>query len=109
MTIDDDIRPVSSSGNLFRDADLPNADFEHLRASLAGKIIALLDEQGLSARQAQELTGFADSDFSRMRKVKLTRFSLDRLVKILNKLGQDVDFEVHPRAQPLTAIAQPGM
>jgi len=109
-SIDDDIKPVPSSGNLFRDVGLPNAELEHLRASLAGKIMRVLDDDGLTAKQAHELTGIDEADFSRIRKVKLERFTVDRLMTILNRLGQDVEIsvDVHPR-RPATVSAQPGL
>ncbi len=99
---DDDFEVVYGSGNVFRDFDLPNADLEQLRSILAARIIKLLDERGLTVRKAQEVTGIAAADFSRIRHVKLDRFTVDRLMTILNRLGQEVDIEVniHPRQQP---------
>ncbi|RYF48399.1 MAG: XRE family transcriptional regulator, partial [Cytophagaceae bacterium] len=48
---------------------------------------------------AQELTGVAAGDFSRIRQVKLGRFTIDRLMTILAGLGQEVEVtvRVHPR------------
>jgi predicted XRE-type DNA-binding protein len=108
--IDDDIKPAPSSGNLFRDVGLPNAELEHLRASLAGKIMRVLDDDGLTAKQAHELTGIDEADFSRIRKVKLDRFTVDRLMTILNRLGQDVEIsvEVHPH-RAATLSTSPGL
>jgi predicted XRE-type DNA-binding protein len=108
--IDDDIQAVPSSGNLFRDAGLPNAELEHLRARLAGKIMRVLDDEGLTAKQAHELTGIDEADFSRIRKLKLERFTVDRLMTVLNRLGQDVEIsvDVHPR-RSATASTQPGL
>jgi Helix-turn-helix domain len=61
----DDMELVRGSGNLFRDLGFPNPEVEQLKAILAAKIIAVLDEQGISVRRAHELTGFAAADFSR--------------------------------------------
>jgi len=106
-TADDDMELVHGSGNLFRDLGRPNADLEQARAILAAKIIGVLDEHGLSPRQAHELTGVSEADFSRIRNVKLQRFTIDRLMTILNKLGQDVDtaFDVHSRPRLAAAAA----
>ncbi|MGH7110320.1 MAG: helix-turn-helix domain-containing protein [Stellaceae bacterium] len=91
---------VRGSGNVFRDLGLPNADLEQLRAILAARIIKVLDEEQLTVRQAQERTGIAAADFSRIRRANLARFTVDRLMEILRRLGQQVDIEVrvHPRA-----------
>jgi predicted XRE-type DNA-binding protein len=45
-------------------------------------------------RAASELTGTAAADFSRIRRAKLDRFTIDRLMLILNKLDQRVEVEV---------------
>ena len=81
---------------------MPNADLEQARAILAAKIINLLDDRKLSVRAAEKLTGVAASEFSRIRNAKLGRFTLDRMIKILGKLDQDVEVSVNvrPRAVP---------
>jgi predicted XRE-type DNA-binding protein len=89
---------VRGSGNVFRDFGDPNADLEQARAILAAKIIGVLDRQKLSTREAQKVTGVAASEFSRIRNVKLDRFTIDRMITILGRLGQDVRLTV--RIQP---------
>ena len=92
---DDDFEIVEGSGNIFRDFNHPNADLEQLRSILAARIIKLLDERGLTVRKAGEITGIAAADFSRIRRVKLDRFTLDRLMTILNRPGQEVEVDVN--------------
>lgn len=75
-------------------------DLEQLRAILAARIIAVLDERGLSVRKAHELTGFAAADFSRIRRANLGRFTIDRLMTILARLDQEVDVQVVIRPRP---------
>jgi Helix-turn-helix domain len=70
----DDLELVHGSGNVFRDLDHPNPEVEQLKAILAAKIIAVLDDGGISVRRAHELTGFAAADFSRVRQARLSRF-----------------------------------
>ena len=96
---DEPIELVRGSGNVFADFGYPNADAEHLKASLAAEIIGVLDKRSLTVRGAENLTGIAAADFSRIRKAKLDRFTIDRLMTILNRLDQDVDIKisVHPR------------
>ncbi len=91
----EELELVRGSGNVFRDFGHPNADVEQLKSILAAKIIGILDDQGLSTRQAEAQTGIAHSDFSRIRRVKLDRFTIDRLIAILNRLNQRVDFRVN--------------
>lgn len=96
----DDIELVRGSGNVFRDFGDANPDLEQARAILAAKIISVLDDRKLSVRAAEKVTGVAASEFSRIRSVKLERFTIDRMIAILGKLDQQVDFEitVKPRA-----------
>ena len=85
---------------MFRDLGEPNAEVLQLKAVLAAKIIDVLDAQSITVRRAHELTGFAAADFFRVRQSKLHRFTVDRLMEMLGKLGQDVDVQVsvRPRA-----------
>lgn len=107
MTIDDDMELVRGGGNVFRDLGLPNPELEQLRALLAAKIIHVLDEEFLSVRKAHERTGTAAADFSRIRQMKLDRFTVDRLMSILARLGRQVDISVDVRpGRSLTARRQ---
>ncbi len=110
MSEDDELAVVRGSGNVFRDLCLPNPDLEQLRAILAARIVRVLDEEGLTVRRAQELTGVAAADFSRLRRAKLSRFTVDRLMAVLDRLGQEVEVAVtvHPRtARDTVAPAAP--
>ena len=98
---DDDMELVRGSGNLFEDFNRADADIEQFRSVLAARIIGVLDEKELSVRKAEELTGFAAADFSRIRNAKLDRFTLDRLMLILTRLGQKVEVEVKVRPREL--------
>src|SRR6266851_5735088 len=77
---------VRGSGNVFRDLGHENADVEQFKATLSAEIIKMLDREGLSVRAAHGRTGIAAVDFSRIRNADLGRFTLDRLMSILNRL-----------------------
>ncbi len=85
---------VRGSGNVYRDLGHENADAKQLKALLAAEIIKALDRDQLSVRQAEARTGFAAADFSRIRNADLGRFTLDRLMSILNRLGSRVEVKV---------------
>jgi predicted XRE-type DNA-binding protein len=97
----DDLEVVRGSGNVFRDFGYPDADVRQAKALLAAQIIKVLDAEKLSTRQAEARTGIAHSEFVRIRNVNLGRFTIDRLVTILDQLGQEVELSVNvrPRAQ----------
>ncbi len=88
---------VRGSGNVFRDLGHASPDVEQLKAILAAEIIKMLDRQGLSVRAAHARTGIAAADFSRIRNADLGRFTVDRLVSAINRLGARVDVRVHVR------------
>ncbi len=108
MTNDDELELAHGRGKVFRDFGHANADAEQLKAILAAKIIGVLDEQPITVRRAHELTGSAASDFSRVRQAKLARFTIDRLMAMLGKLGQDDEVSVttHPRKELQAREAQ---
>jgi predicted XRE-type DNA-binding protein len=89
---------VRGSGNVFRDLGHASPDVEQLKAILAAEIIKMLDRQGLSVRGAHARTGIAAADFSRIRNADLDRFTLDRLVSTINRLGSRVDVRVKVHA-----------
>lgn len=103
------IEIVRGSGNVYRDFGVADADVKQLKAILAAEIIKSLDKEGLSVRKAHARTGTAAADFSRIRNADLDRFTVDRLMTIINRLGSIVEVRVRVR-QPARkrAGAAPG-
>ena len=85
------------SGNVYRDFGQPNADLLQLKAILAAEIIKALDRQELSVRDAHARTGIAAADFSRIRNADLGRFTVDRLMTVMNRLGHRLEVVVKVR------------
>lgn len=98
---------IRGSGNVFRDLGRATADVDQMKALLAAEIIKLLDHEGLSVRAAHTRTGIAAADFSRIRNADLQRFTVDRLMSVINRLGSRVDVKVKVRSvrQPEAATA----
>jgi predicted XRE-type DNA-binding protein len=100
---------MRGSGNVFRDFGHESADVEQFKSILAAEIIKSLDKEQLSVRAAHGRTRVAAADFSRIRNADLGRFTVDRLITILNRLGARVDVKVKVRrtephlARPLAA------
>ncbi|HLJ94238.1 MAG TPA: helix-turn-helix transcriptional regulator [Gemmataceae bacterium] len=88
---------VHGSGNVFRDLGHEKADIDQCKAILAAEIIKTLDREGLSVRAAQARTGIAAADFSRIRNADLGRFTVDRLMSIINRLGSRVEVKLKVR------------
>ena len=97
----DDFELVRGGGNVFRDFDRDDADVQQTKALLAARIVRILDEEGLSTRKAESRTGVNHADFTRIRNAQLGRFTIDRLMIILNKLGQQVEVKITVQPQPV--------
>ena len=93
----DRLEIVRGSGNVFRDLGHEDADVEQFKAILAAEIIKALDRQRLSVRAAHDRTGIAAADFSRIRNAELGRFTVDRLISIINRLGSRVELRIKLR------------
>ena len=94
---------IRGSGNVYRDLGDPDADAKQFKALLAAEIIKVLDRDGLTVRAAQQRSGVPAADFSRIRNANLDRFTLDRLMGIINRLGSDV--EVKLKVKPAAGMA----
>jgi predicted XRE-type DNA-binding protein len=96
---DEPLELIRGSGNVFRDFGYPDADVLQAKALMGAQIIKVLDEEGLSTRAAEAKTGISHAEFSRIRRASLQRFTIDRLMRILQRLGQEVEIsiDVHPR------------
>jgi predicted XRE-type DNA-binding protein len=100
------LKVVRGGGNVFRDLGHENADAQQFKAILAAEIIKALDRDGLSVRAAHSRTGIAAADFSRIRNADLGRFTVDRLMSIINRLGSRVEVRVKVRrGEPLAPEA----
>lgn len=91
------IEVVRGSGNVFRDFGRATADVDQMKAVLAAEIIKMLDREKLSVRAAHARTGIAAADFSRIRNADLGRFTVDRLMSVINRLGSRVEVKVRVR------------
>ena len=99
----DKLEVLRGSGNVFRDLGHENADAQQFKAILAAEIIKALDRDGLSVRGAHSRTGIAAADFSRIRNADLGRFTVDRLMSIINRLGSRVEVKVRVRRVEVAA------
>lgn len=99
----DDLELLEGSGNVFRDFARDDADLLQAKALMASEIVKILDARGWSTRKAQEMTGIGHADFSRIRNANLARFTLDRLMMVLSRLGHDVELTVKVSPRPQAA------
>lgn len=93
----DALAVIRGSGNVYHDLGKGNADILQLKSRLAAEFIKTLDRDGLSVRQAHARTGIAAPDFSRIRNADLGRFTVDRLMTIIGRLGSRIEVAMKVR------------
>ncbi|MHB8196306.1 MAG: helix-turn-helix domain-containing protein [Vulcanimicrobiaceae bacterium] len=91
------IKVTRSSGNVFADLGLPNADERLAKADLAIAIKRELDARKWTQAQAAEYLFQTQPQVSKISNGKLEEFSRDTLQKILRNLGIDVEISLHKR------------
>lgn len=85
---------IPSSGNVFADLGFEDAGLELAKAKLALAISHAIGERKLTQAEAGEITGLDQPRVSAILRGRLGGFSIERLFRTLNALGQDVDISV---------------
>jgi predicted XRE-type DNA-binding protein len=86
-----------SSGNVFADLGLPDAEELESKAQLAYRITEIIRGRHLTQAEAAELLGATQPIVSKLMNGQLHGFSLERLVRFLNALDRDVEIIVKRR------------
>jgi predicted XRE-type DNA-binding protein len=87
----------TGSRNVFKDIGVPNAQDHLVKAQLVFKIDSIMKKRRLKQREAAELFGVRQPDISKMLRGEFRQFSVERLLRFLVKLDQDVEIVVRPR------------
>ena len=80
----------SSSGNIFADLNIENPEEALAKATVAAKIHKIIKKKKLTQVKAAAILKIKQSKLSLLLRGYLTSFSLERLFRFLNDLGQDV-------------------
>jgi predicted XRE-type DNA-binding protein len=87
---------TKGSGNVFADVGLSNAEEHLIKAQLVFKIDTLMKTRKLKQADAAKLFGVKQPDVSKMLHGDFHQFSVERLMRFLVALGQDVEIVVRP-------------
>jgi predicted XRE-type DNA-binding protein len=85
----------ASSGNVFRDLGISNPEVVLAKAEIVQRIRALIAERKLTQAKAGELLGLDQPKVSALVRGRVSGYSLERLFRILNALGQQVEIGIH--------------
>ena len=88
---------VLGSGNVFADLGVARPQEALAKAELAHKISQTIERRGLTQAEAAKLLEIDQPKISALRRGRLAGFSLDRLVRFLVLLGNDVEIVVKAR------------
>lgn len=86
-----------SSGNVFADLGLPDAEELLTKAKLAHEIARIIERRGLSQAAAAKLLGVDQPKVSALMRGRLAGFSTDRLLRFLVSLDCDVKITIRRR------------
>jgi predicted XRE-type DNA-binding protein len=92
-----DNRVIPSSGNVFADIGLDDADELLIKADLAISIAAIIKQRRMTQTAAAKVLGIDQPKVSRLVRGDLYGFSIDQLIRLLGALGQKVSVRVEER------------
>jgi len=92
------------SGNVFADLGIPNPEEALAKAELAHKIAELIRKRGLTQKRAAELLEVDQPKVSALVRGQLAGFSLERLMRFLLLLGQDIRITVQKSSRPQARV-----
>ena len=91
--------------NVFNDIGVPNAEEHLVKAQLVFKIDTIMKDRGLKQVEAADLFGVRQPDVSKMLRGEFRQFSVERLLRFLVALNQDVEIVVKPHGNRRNAPA----
>jgi predicted XRE-type DNA-binding protein len=98
-------RVERGSGNVFADLGFSNPDLALAKAELVQRIRDLIEERKLTQVKAAKLLGLDQPKVSALVRGRVEGYSIDRLFRLLNALGQRVEISVRPNANNADACA----
>jgi predicted XRE-type DNA-binding protein len=95
----EDSQVQDSTGNVFEDMGMRDAEERLAKAELARLIRTEIRDRGLSQNEAAALLGVRQPDVSDLVRGRLSRFSIARLERFLNSLDLEIRIQVGPRPE----------
>src|SRR4051794_29197356 len=93
-------------GNVFADLGLPNPELALAKARLVQRIRDLIADRKLTQVKAAELLGLDQPKVSALLRGRVAGYTIDRLFRFLNALGQQVEITIRPA--PSAAVVVTG-
>jgi predicted XRE-type DNA-binding protein len=87
----------AGSGSVFADLGYADARERSLKVDLAMEVNRILEERALAQDRVARLLGIRQPHVSDLVRYRLNRFSVERLMDFLTRLGRDVEIRIAPR------------
>jgi predicted XRE-type DNA-binding protein len=90
-----------SSGNVFADLGLPDAEKLKIKSGLVIEIRKAMRRLGLTQQEAARRMGITQPKISDMMRGDFSNISERKLMDCLNRLGYDIEIKVKPTVEPV--------
>ena len=85
-----------SSGNVYADLNLPDAEELLLKATLGFAVFQIVEERKLTQAEAAKILGVKQPEISRLKNGKFNHYSVERLFTFLTRLNRDIEIRIMP-------------
>lgn len=93
------IKVKRGSDNVFADLGFTDAETHLLKAQLVSRVQQAMDDQNLTQSAAAHLMGVSQPDVSRMLRGQFRDISVERIMRMLTKLGCEIDISIKARGR----------
>ena len=90
------IKFEESSGNVFADLNLPDAEELFLKATLGYEVFQIIADRKLTQAEAANILGVKQPEISRLKNGKFNHYSVERLLTFLTRLNHDIEIRLVP-------------
>ena len=97
----DGIEVQRSSGNVYADLGLPDAERLKIKTGLVVEIRKAMRRLGLTQQEAAKRMGVTQPKVSDMMRGDFSNLSERKLMDCLNRLGYDIEIKVKPATEPV--------
>ena len=89
-----EVEAFVSSGNIFQDLGYPNPEEAQAKSDLAIQIYQTIKRRKLTQTEAADILGIDQPKVSDIIRGQLSKYSIDRLMRFLRLLGNDIEILV---------------
>ena len=93
-----------SSGNVFADLDLEDAEEHCTRGKIGIQVLRLLKQRSLKQREISQLLGISQPEVSYLMRGEFQRFSEGKLLTFLKRLDTEISLHLRPRHAGTQAV-----